>query len=137
MIWTHLDKYRDAGLLLLRFTFGGVLAFLHGWGKVAGGPEVWAKTGGIMEIFGLGFAPSFWGFMAGFAEFFCALAVIVGFLTRPALILLVVNMFVATMAHAVGPFDFGGWEKAALFGFVFLSLVFTGPGKYSVDEMMG
>jgi len=137
MIWTHLDKYRDAGLLLLRVSFGGILAIFHGWSKIAGGPGAWAKTGEIMEIFGLGFAPTFWGFMAGFAEFFCAIAVVVGFLTRPTAILLVINMFVASMAHYIGPYGIGGLEKAAIFGLVFLSFIFTGPGKYSIDEMMG
>lgn len=58
----HLDKYRDAGLLLLRVTVGCLLAFLHGWGKIVGGPEQWAGLGGVMgKIFGLGFLPTVWG----------------------------------------------------------------------------
>lgn len=89
-----------------------------------------------MEIFGLGFAPAFWGFLAGFAEFFCALLLVVGFLTRPALILLVLNMFVASMAHYIGPYPMDRLEKAVVFGLVFLALFFTGPGKYSVDEIL-
>ncbi len=137
MIWTHLDKYRDTGLLLLRVTIGCMLAFLHGWGKIAGGPEQWAGLGGVMNgIFGIGFAATFWGFMAAFAEFAAALSVVVGFLTRPAAILVVLNMFVAAMSHITGVID-GGPEKALLFGVVFLSIIFTGPGKYSIDEMMG
>jgi len=31
----------------------------------------------------------------------------------------------------------GSPETALLYGIVFLALVFVGPGKYSVDEMMG
>lgn len=88
-------------------------------------------------MFGLGFAPMFWGFMSALAEFVAVLAVVVGLLTRPAAIFVVINMFVATMAHVIGPFDVGGWEKPALFGLVFLSLIFIGPGKYSVDEVAG
>jgi putative oxidoreductase len=89
-----------------------------------------------MEIFGLGFAPTFWGFMAAIAEFVGALLVTVGLLTRPAALLLVLNMSVAATAHITGVID-GGPEMALLYGAVFLSLVFVGPGKYSVDEQVG
>lgn len=136
MVWTHLSKFRDLGLLLLRATFGLYLALGHGWGKITGGPEQWAGLGGTMEIFGLGFAPTFWGFMAAFAEFFVALLVVVGLLTRPAALLLVVNMGVAATAHITGAID-GSPEMALLYGFVFLSLVLIGPGKYSADEIVG
>ena len=136
MIWTHLNKFRDLGLLLLRVTFGLYMALGHGWGKITGGPEQWAGLGGTMEIFGLGFAPTFWGFMAAFAEFACALLVVLGLLTRPAALLLVVNMAVAATAHVTGAID-GGPEMALLYAFVFLSLILIGPGKYSVDEIAG
>jgi putative oxidoreductase len=136
MIWTSLGKFRDLGLLLLRAFFGLYMAFGHGLGKITGGPERWAGLGGTMEIFGLGFAPTFWGFMAAFAEFICALLVVVGFATRPAALLLVLNMSVAATAHITGAID-GGPEMALLYGAVFLSLLFVGPGKYSVDEQFG
>ena len=136
MIWTHLNKFRDLGLLLLRVTIGLYLALGHGWGTITVGPEQWAGLGGTMEIFGLGFAPTFWGFMAAFAEFFAALLVVIGLLTRPAALLLVINMGVAATAHMTGTID-GSPEMALLYGFVFLSLVLVGPGKYSVDEQVG
>jgi putative oxidoreductase len=136
MIWTNLGKFRDFGLLLLRASFGLYMAFGHGLGKITGGPEQWAGLGGTMEIFGLGFAPTFWGFMAAVAEFVGALLVTVGLLTRPAALLLVLNMSVAAAAHITGAID-GGPEMALLYGIVFLSLLFVGPGKYSVDEIMG
>ena len=136
MIWTNLGKFRDFGLLLLRALFGLYMAFGHGLGKITGGPEQWAGLGGTMEIFGLGFAPTFWGFMAAVAEFVGALLVAIGFLTRPAALLLVLNMSVAATAHITGAID-GGPEMALLYGIVFLSLLFIGPGKYSVDEIMG
>ncbi|MEF8816791.1 MAG: DoxX family protein [Salinibacter sp.] len=136
MIWTHLSKFRDLGLLLLRATFGLYMAVGHGWGKIVGGPEQWAGLGGTMEIFGLGFAPTFWGLMAALAEFAGALLVALGLLTRPAALLLVINMAVAATAHITGAID-GSPETALLYAFVFLSLVFVGPGKYSVDELAG
>ena len=136
MIWTNLGKFRDFGLLLLRALFGLYMAFGHGLGKITGGPEQWAGLGGTMEIFGLGFAPTFWGFMAAVAEFVGALLVAIGFLTRPAALLVTLNMSVAATAHITGVID-GGPEMALLYGIVFLSVLFIGPGKYSVDEIVG
>ncbi len=136
MVWTHLNKYRDEGLLLLRVVVGLYLAFAHGWGKIAGGPEQWAGLGGVMEgIFGIGFAPAFWGFFSGFAEFVCALLVVLGLFFRPALVFIVLNMFVASMGHITGNIE-GGPELAVLYGIVALSLIFIGPGKYSLDEQI-
>jgi putative oxidoreductase len=135
MIWTHLNKFRDLGLLVLRVTFGLYMALGHGWGKIAGGPEQWAGLGGIMETFGLGFAPSVWGFMAAFAEFVGGLLVAVGLLTRPAALLVFLNMGVAATAHMTGAID-GSPELAIVYGIVFLSLVLVGPGTYSVDDLV-
>jgi putative oxidoreductase len=136
MVWTHLNKFRDLGLLFLRAAVGLYMAFGHGLGKLTGGPEQWAGLGGTMEIFGIGFAPTLWGFMAAFAEFFCALLVVLGLLTRPAALIVVLNMSVAAMAHITGAID-GGPEMALLYAIVFLSLVLVGPGKYSIDELAG
>jgi putative oxidoreductase len=136
MVWSFLDKYRDLGLLLLRAFFGLYMAFGHGLGKITGGPEQWAQLGGTMGIFGLGFAPTFWGFMAAFAEFVGALLLVFGALTRPAALLLVLNMAVAALAHITGAID-GSPEMALLYGAVFLSLLLVGPGTYSVDEQLG
>lgn len=136
MIWTHLQKYRDLGLLLVRVFFGLYLALGHGWGKIAGGPEQWAGLGGTMEMFGLGFAPTFWGLMSGVAEFICALLVVLGLVTRPAALLVVLNMAVAATGHITGAIQ-GGPETALLYGVLFFSLIFIGPGKYSLDEQMG
>lgn len=136
MIWTHLGKFRDLALLLLRAVFGLYMAFGHGLGKITGGPEQWAQLGGVIEgMLGFGFLPTFWGFMAAVAESVAALLVAVGFLARPAALLLVINMFVASMAHITGVFD-GGPESAVLYGVVFLSLLFTGPGAYSIDDQL-
>jgi len=55
------------GLLLLRLGIG-TLMFFHGLPKLMGGAEMWAKVGGAMKNLGLDFAPTFWGFLATFAE---------------------------------------------------------------------
>jgi len=89
-----------------------------------------------MEMFGLGFAPTFWGLLSALAEFVAALMVVVGVATRPAALFVLLNMLVAATAHITGAID-GGPEMALLYGIVFLSLLFIGPGKYSIDEQMG
>ena len=135
MSWTHLDKYRDFGLLFLRAAFGLYLAFGHGLSKITGGPSQWAELGGAMGLLGINFLPTFWGFMAAFAEFICSLLVVAGFVTRPALLLIVINMLVAANMHIQT--GNGSPETALLYGIFALAMVFIGPGKYSIDEQFG
>ncbi len=135
-MFNALDKYSDFGLLFFRVSFGLYMAFGHGLGKITGGPERWAGLGGVMDsLFGIGLLPTFWGFMAAVAEFVAALLVVVGLATRPAALLLVLNMTVAALSHIMGVID-GGPETALLYGLAFFSLLFTGPGSYSVDSAL-
>lgn len=131
MILTFLDRYRDAGLLLLRIGIGLFIAAAHGWGKISGGPETWTQLGQATQLIGLDILPAFWGFMSAFAEFVCGLLVVAGLLFRPALILLVLNMALAATRHIVT--GQGSPELALIYGIVFLSLLFIGPGRYSID----
>ena len=133
MIWGHLSRYRNLGLLVLRVSVGLYMAIGHGWGKILGGPEQWAQLGGVMEgIFGFVVLPTVWGFLAAVAEFVGALLVTVGLLTRPAALVLVLNMAVAALAHITGVIE-GSPESALIYGVVFLSLMLVGPGAYSID----
>jgi putative oxidoreductase len=70
-----------------------------------------------------------------FAELVCSILVLLGLFARLACIPLIINMAVAVVvAHK---FDvFGEGEKAALFGIVFITLLLTGPGKFSLDRMI-
>ena len=74
----------DYGLLIIRIGIG-VMFMLHGYPKLLGGAEMWEKIGGSMGNIGIHFAPTFWGFMASFAEFAGGLCLVVGFLFRPEL----------------------------------------------------
>lgn len=125
--------YVDAGLLLLRVGFGLSMALAHGLSKLTGGPERWASLGETMGLFGINFLYPFWGFMAAFAEFFCALLVVAGLFFRPALVLLILNMAVAAGSHLIT--GEGSALHAVEFGIVFLSLFIAGPGKYSLDTL--
>ena len=71
-----------------------------------------------------------------FAEFFCAAFVVLGLFTRLACIPIVIAMAVALFSAHKGDF-FGKGEAAGLFMIVFLVLLVTGPGKASLDRMVG
>ncbi len=78
-----LGKGSDAGLLILRVGIG-VMFMIHGWPKLSGGPEVWVKLGGAIGVFGITFAPTFWGLMAAVSEFAGGLMPALGLRNRPA-----------------------------------------------------
>ena len=135
MILRFLNKYRDIGLLILRIGLGSMFLF-HGAPKIFGGPEKWEKLGMVMGYLGIHFIPVFWGFMAGFSEFFGGLCIILGLFFRPACSLLVLTMTVAAVRHFSIGDGLGGASHAIEDGIVFLSLIFMGPGKYSLDEFL-
>lgn len=133
MILTWLTKYRDAGLLLLRLGIG-VLYLMHGWPKLAGGAEQWKKLGAAMKSLGITFLPEVWGFLAAFAEFGGAILLILGFLFRPACLLLGVTMVVATVMLYGNGSDFTLWSHPAKMVVLFFCLMLIGPGRFSVDK---
>ena len=135
MLCKSLDRYRDIGLLLLRIGIG-IMFVLHGYPKITGGPEKWAMIGGAIGNLGIHFAPVFWGFMAAVSEFCGGLLLIVGFLSRPACVLLTITMIVATSMHIGKGDGFAQYSHALESGILFLSLFLIGPGRYSVDEQL-
>lgn len=124
------DPALDFGLLVLR-AGAGVLLMTHGWGKVmrlVEGRHDWA------DPIGLGPLPSL--ALSAFAEFLCALLVVLGVKTRWFAVPVVINMAVAVfVAHAADPF--GDKELAVLYLVVFTALAFTGGGAWSFDGWWG
>jgi putative oxidoreductase len=118
------------GLLIFRLALGGLM-LNHGFDKLTHFDKYLAM---FQDPIGLGKSISF-GLLV-FAEFFCALLVLVGLLTRLACIPLIIGMSVALFkAHKGHIFSDG--EMAALYLFGYIALLFTGPGKYSLDKMIG
>lgn len=120
----------DLGLLLLRVSVGFLMLYSHGWGKLT-------NYGGLLEGFpdpiGLGVPVSV--FLTVFAEFFCSLGLIFGLLTRLAVIPLAVTMLVALfVVHADDPW--GKKEFVLLYLIPFITLLFTGAGRYSLDSIL-
>ncbi len=76
--------------------------------------------------------------IAGVLELFGGAVLAVGLFTRPVAFILSGQMAVAYfIAHAPASFFpvLNGGESAILFCFIFLYLVFAGPGPWSVDAM--
>lgn len=128
-----LGKYRNTGLLVMRIGIG-IMFIVHGFPKLAGGPSSWEQLGGSMKVVGVNFLPLFWGFMAAVAETFGGFLLIVGLFFRPACIALVFTMIIAALVHFGKGDGLSGASHAIELGIVLFSLIFIGPGRYSVDK---
>jgi len=138
MIGRSWTRYRDVGLLILRVGIGGMFV-LHGLPKLLAGPELWQKLGGAVGLYGIHFAPTFWGFMAGLAECGGGVLLMLGLAFRPALLFMLFVMVTAATGHITR--DVNSWKDFAYraghaveMGLLFLSLLLIGPGKYSIDR---
>ena len=69
------------------------------------------------------------------AEVGCSLLVIVGLVTRLAVIPLIVGMCVAAFLTFPG-FTMAASELALLYLSIYITLLIAGPGEYSLDELL-
>ena len=129
------DRYRDAGLLVIRLGFGLGFLWYHGWPKLLGGPQQWAGTGAAMETFGITFGAQWWGLAAAVAEAVGGTLLAAGLFFRPTALALLAVMVVATTNHVVS----GQGSPAHAFknAWLFAGLFLTGPGRYSLDHLLG
>jgi len=125
----RLAQWTPYALGVLRIVAG--LIFLeHGTQKLLGFP---AGERAFVELFTL----SWW---AGLIELVAGALLVVGLFTRLAAFIASGEMaFAYWLAHApqnVFPVNNGG-DASILYCFVFLFLVFAGPGKWSIDALRG
>ncbi len=126
----------DGGKLLLRLAVG-VLILLHGIAKITGGV---GGIGGMLAQHGL---PTWVAYGAYIGEVVAPVLVIVGLWTRPAALLIAINMvFAVGLAHRGQLLDLtktGGWalELQAMFFFGALAIALLGAGAFSVGGAHG
>lgn len=117
----------DLGLLIMRVLFG-IALITHGWPKFMN-----VIQGNFQFGNPIGLGPEISLILSAFAEFICSVLIILGLATRVATIPIIINMLVAYfIVHSAD--DFATKEKALLFLAAFVTLFFTGPGKYAVDK---
>ncbi len=127
--------YRNIGLLIIRLGLG-IMFILHGYPKMFGGPDTWVEVGSAMQFLGIDFAPMFFGFIAGVAEFFGGIFLLFGLFFTPSLIFLFAVMLVATIQHIGAGDGFVSYSHSIEIAIVFAGLLFIGPGKYSFDRKL-
>jgi len=125
------DAAFGIAMFVLRVTFGLLLCINHGFAKMTHFGTLRYK---FYDPFHIG---SQWTVtMAIFAEVFCAIFVVLGLFTRLAAIPIVILLAVATFMFHKGQ-SLPSHELAVTYLAAFLTILFAGPGKYSVDGAMG
>lgn len=117
-------------LLLLRIAAGGLM-IPHGFDKLI---HFVATAKEFPDPFHLGTTVSL--SMVIFAEFFCAVLLVAGLMTRLVVVPLIITMAVAAFMIHKGEL-WGEAEHASLYLAPYIALLFTGPGKISMDRMLG
>ena len=119
------------GLLVFRVAIGCFMLFGHGLSKLTGYSQM---SAGFPDPLGIG-NPAVSMALSIFAEFLMSIALIFGFLTRFALIPLIINMSVALIfIHKADPFNVK--ELAFMYLIAYVALIITGPGRYSLDALI-
>ena len=125
------DGRVGVGLLILRF-FVGMGMMSHGWNKIKT-PFSWMGAEG---------PPGFLQALAALGEFGGGLAILLGFLTPLGALGVLCTMIGAWYFRHQGDawlsFDSKTktFEYAALYGALALTLIFTGPGRFSLDALI-
>ncbi len=133
---TTIRSTDDAGKLLLRAVLAILLLF-HGVSKLSGGIGF---ITGMLQGLGL---PAFLGYGVYIGEVVAPLLILVGLYTRPAALVVAINMVVALLLVHTGQFftlgDTGGWalELQGMYLGGALAVALLGAGRYSLGGING
>ena len=131
-----MSHYDDAAKLVLRLTIG-ILMLMHGLFKL---------SYGISSIIGMVSAkgwPEFIAYGVFLGELVAPILLILGLWTRPAALLIVINMIVAILLAHMGQLtaitSAGGWrlELQGLYLFGALAIALQGAGRFSLGGSGG
>jgi putative oxidoreductase len=124
------DNAISIALLILRITAGGLI-IPHGYSKLM---SFASRSSSFSDPYHIGSSTSM--ALIIFAEFFCGALVVLGLLTRLACIPLIIGM--GTVVFMINHGNLTGKnETPVLFLGCFIVLLITGPGKASIDRLIG
>ena len=125
--------------LVLRVPVGLILA-AHGAQKLFGWFGGNGLAGTAQWLSSIGMEPGYlMAILAGGAEFFGGLALVLGVLTRPAALAAAFTMLVAIFSVHIGNglfADDGGYEYALTLMMASLALMIQGGGSFSIDKIL-
>jgi putative oxidoreductase len=128
----------DLGILLLRVGIG-IVGIFHGSQKLFG---IWEGHGisgfaGYLEKLNVPL-PVLNAWLAALAEFGGGILILLGFMIRPVAIPFAITMIVAWVLGHNASFlkENGGSDFPFMLALASLALIFTGPGKYSLQALL-
>ena len=124
-----LEKLKPLGLLVLRFGIAAVF-LATGYDKLFRAPAKW-----LTWFHQHGFPPYF-AYIAGALEFFGAILLILGLITRLAGLLLAIQMGIAVVKVSLphsGIYNVDGYGLPLMLGLACFALATTGAGLLSID----
>lgn len=117
--------------LILRLVGGGFMLYQHGGGKFL----KFFSDQKIEFIDPIGIGATATLALVVFAEAVCSILVMLGLMTRYALVPLILTMiYAAFVVHAKDAF--GDKEMALMYLAIYFALLLIGPGRYSLDRMI-
>ncbi len=120
----------STAMLVLRLGVG-ILMLMHGYTKLM---KFSTMKNDFMNFMGIGSTMSL--ALVVFAEFFCSVFLILGLFTRLATIPLIIATCVMVFMANKGDV-FGKGELATLYLISYIVILFVGPGRASIDSMVG
>ena len=126
----------DAGKLVLRVALAAMLLF-HGVAKLSGG------IGFVADMLAKAGLPAVFGYGVYIGEVIAPLLILFGLFTRPAALIVAINMIVAVLLAHTSQFftlnETGGWalELQGMFFFASVAVALLGAGRYSIGGVNG
>ncbi|MES2319889.1 MAG: DoxX family protein [Pseudomonadota bacterium] len=124
------------GKLVLRVALAAIILF-HGVAKLNGG------IGFIGDMLAKAGLPAFLGYLVYVGEVIAPLLILAGIFTRPAALVVAINMLVAVVLVHTGEFftinQTGGWalELQGMYFFAAVAVALLGAGRYSLGGEAG
>lgn len=126
----------DVGKLVLRVALAIILLF-HGFSKLTGG------IGFVGDMLAKAGAPAALGYLVYVGEVIAPLMILAGIFTRPAALVVAINMIVAVLLVHTGQFftlnQTGGWalELQGMYFFASVAVALLGAGRFSLGGAAG